>query len=219
VTDGGRRSFWDDASGIHIPLGRLADGAGLWTAIERAADGVCFQAEGVKPGRRFERRRFRPSGALRALGVSIDPQHASGAQVTILPAFDMATDTAEADGVTDFALRLCAVLDAPMARSFSTVMPNGYIDPDEIEGPLRWLDWWQYLGAAVVSRIGRAPLKALNVFQVSDGPGEGLVVRVTQSPTEAFRRRPLAEQLGIRLKPWRDWHPDTQTWSEREWPL
>ncbi len=210
---------WDDASGVHIPLGRTADPAAVWVDVEHAAARAGLSLESSEREPLHERRRYRRPTGLRAFGVSVGREVSAAAQIFILPAFDLATDQTEADAVADFALRLCSLVAPPIARSFSVVMDNGYLLADEFDGPLRWIDWWQYLSAPVVDRVGRSRLQSLDVYQVADGPHNGLVVRATRLPHEPVRRKPLAEHLGIRLKPWRDWHPDTQTWSERAWPL
>ncbi len=212
----GRRASWSDASGIQFRLATASVPPGVWDGVKASA-----VTAGLKRGkadtRGKDRRWYGPGGDRRAFGVSA---FAEGTRptVAIFPAFDSATDADEADLVAGFAAQLCDRLAPPIARSFSFACGNGNILPEETSGPLLWIDWWQYLGAAIVEAVGRSQLLALDVFEVEAGPYGGVFVRATRSPNEPFNRRPLAAQLGISLKPLREWHPDTQTWSEREWP-
>ena len=216
-----RRSFWNDPSGIHVPLWRDADSVLLWEAVEQSAAESGLEALGrVEAGYLAGEaaKNFRPRGGLRAFKVSVYTGEPGRAAVLIFPAFDWATDEQEADAVAVFARHLCEALEPPIARSYDPAGSNGCLEPHEITGALLWIDWWQYLGAPIVERVGRTKLESLEVSEVAALGNGAVVVRARRSPNEPFPRRPLADHLGIQLKPLRMWDPGTRTWSERDWP-
>jgi hypothetical protein len=218
-----RRTFWDDAQAFQICLRPGVALSDAKAAVRRAAKASGLTNEGgrlkgatkARPG--IRQYNYRRTGALRSFGVSFasDP---SSSSILLFPAVDAATDEPEADAVSEFAVHICVQSRAILGRSFSFAASNAAISPDEITGPIRWIDWLQYYSEEVVNRIGRHRLETLAVFRVTSCDDGALFVRATRMPDEHFARRPLAEHMGIALRPFREWHPEIQTWSEREWP-
>ncbi|MFN8092767.1 MAG: hypothetical protein U0599_11190 [Vicinamibacteria bacterium] len=212
------RTWWDEAEAFHLRCGAAACDGGLWNAVARAVATAGLLDLGIDQTTAVSRHRVGRPGGSRAFGLNVIREGDSDWHVLVSPAFDSQTDEQEADLVSDLAYSLGVATDAIGGRSFSYVDGNGFLTADEVDGPLRWVDWLQYFSSAVADRVGRDRLTRMPAFERRDGQNGGVFVRTTRLPYAAYSRRELAGYLGITLRTMRDWNPETRTWSEREWP-
>lgn len=106
-----------------------------------------------------------------------------------------------------FIEELCVRLDAVLGRSFAE---DGHGAPkmNETDGTLEYVDWLQYFGPQLVAqwgveRLRHAPFERVRVL--ANGAGSLWLGPDPYEQQGRLRlRRPIAEFLGIHLKPYRD---------------
>jgi hypothetical protein len=96
--------------------------------------------------------------------------------------------------------RICAGLDADLGRSD---LGGGYglIRETELDGPLEFIDWYQYIGPRIVERMGRDRLLASPAFRMTTLESGAIVMQLATGPWDDFSRTKVADHLGIRLRP------------------
>ena len=96
---------------------------------------------------------------------------------------------------------ICTALDADLGRS-DLGGGYGYIQERELEGPLEFIDWYQYLGPRIVERIGRERLLASPAFKITELDRDAILMMLAAGPwDEDWSRLAVANHLGITLRP------------------
>jgi hypothetical protein len=99
--------------------------------------------------------------------------------------------------------RLCRGLKVGLGRSFrGGGGGQGLMSPQELVGPLEFVDWFQYLSAPIVSRWGVSYV-AEGPFHRTESLDDGaMVLLLGADPFEGLlSRKKAAEYLGIGLRP------------------
>jgi hypothetical protein len=89
-------------------------------------------------------------------------------------------------------------LDAALGRTFLDI-GYGTIQPAEIEGPLQFLDWYQYFPSSVVNRWGISYLRAGPFYKVEEYSNGACGIWLAAFPFERLGRMKAAEYLGVKL--------------------
>lgn len=94
----------------------------------------------------------------------------------------------------------CAHLDAYLGRSDGG--PGcGFVQDGEIDGPLEFIDWYQYLGPRVVERLGRGLVLSAPAFRITEDGRGAVVMLLASGPWDDFSRRAVAAHLRVTLRP------------------
>lgn len=103
--------------------------------------------------------------------------------------------------IADAFTHICAALDADLARS-DLGGGYGYIQERELEGPLEFIDWYQYLGPRIVKRIGKERLLQSPAFRITELDRGAILMMLAAGPwDEDWSRLAVANHLGITLRP------------------
>src|SRR5262245_13765366 len=188
----------------HFPAGPTD--ADVAAAHDAAAATVGMVLRGVERSLSGTTRSYGEPGAA-ALGFSY----------TLEPPCQLAMFSLHPDAVQSYApvrvasmfTRVCEALDADIARSdFGS--GYGLVQESELTGAVEFVDWYQYFGPRVVERIGLERLLDAPAFQVSETDRGGIVMLLASDPFSGHvSRTPIADHLGIKLRPLQARNPQT----------
>ena len=78
---------------------------------------------------------------------------------------------------------------------------EGLVQESEINGPLEFIDWYEYFGPHVVERLGRDLVLSIPAFRITEVARGAIVMLLAARPWEDFSRRHVAAHLGVVLRP------------------
>jgi hypothetical protein len=107
-------------------------------------------------------------------------------------------------------------LNGCLGRTFFG-MRYGTVRPAEIEGPLQFVDWYQYFSPRIVDRWGISYLRKGPFYKVEEYSNGACGIWLTDSPLKQLGRRKAAEYLGIELPKLYVKNPQTGEQVEVPW--
>jgi hypothetical protein len=117
--------------------------------------------------------------------------------------------------ISSLFMHVCDEVGAHLART-DPGHGDGLIQEDELGGALTFIDWFLFLGKALVPRWGIEHLRCGPFHAVLAQPNGGVCLLLVEDPrSEGWSRRVPAEYLGIQLKPIRTRIADK--WVELPW--
>jgi hypothetical protein len=120
------------------------------------------------------------------------------------------------DFLVRFWSNLCLHLDAGLGRTYREGL-YGAVDPSEIAGPLRFVDWYQFFSARIVARWGLDRLRQGPFYRLEEYPGGACGIWLSKSPFESIPRSKAAKYLGIVLPKLYGKNPQTGEPMEISW--
>lgn len=107
-------------------------------------------------------------------------------------------------------------LHAALGRTFLDI-GFGTIQTGEIDGPLLFVDWYQYYSLHLVERWGLPRLKEGPFYRVDEYPNGACGLWLAPSPLERLGRLKAAEYLGVQLPKLYGKNPQTGEQMEIPW--
>jgi hypothetical protein len=120
------------------------------------------------------------------------------------------------DFLVGFWSGLCLHLDAALGRTYREGL-YGTVDPSEIVGPLRFVDWYQFFSPGIVDRWGLKRLREGPFHTVEEYPSGACGIWLSNSPFERIPRSKAAEYLGVVLPKLYGKNPQTGEPMEISW--
>jgi hypothetical protein len=115
-------------------------------------------------------------------------------------------------------MRVCDGLAVRLART-DPGTGDGLVQESELEGDLKFIDWFTFFGAELLARWDTEVLSRGPFHRVERCPNGGVCLLMTDDPwSEGWSRRQAAEYLGVRLRPLRMMNPRTGESVDGEWP-
>lgn len=204
----------DPALGLHAILPAGLDEVTVSSCLDQATGRRGMILQGVASDNDSVTRKYCvPGGRALPFAFSLHP----APQLAMLRAYAEDLGKCPSTILADVFTELCVALGGSIARS-DLGTGVGLVSEREVDGALEFVDWYQYFGPSIVLRIGRERVLTSPAFKVAPTHNGGAVVLAGPDPlARGLRRRPLAEHLGITLRPRFMLNPSTGSRVEQPW--
>jgi hypothetical protein len=163
----------------------------------------------------FKQRFYRQSDQHPELSVAFDfqPEHY---ELSMYPLEEMDVLAYSQEVLVNLWSNTGASLRAALGRTFLEI-GYGTVQVSEIEGPLQFVDWYQYFSQRVVDRWGIRYLRDGPFHRVEEYANGACGIWLAKSPFERLNRRSAAEYLGVTLPKLFGKNPQTGEPMELSW--